>query len=99
VRQIKVYLDDARREPAGWVRCYRPEEVIHLLKEQIVSEMSLDHDLGDGIEPGLKVLDWLEEEVHFDPEFRIPRIHIHSANPYGREVMIEVARRIEEVRG
>jgi hypothetical protein len=32
--------------------------------------MSLDHDLGDRLEPGVKVLDWLEEQAHFDPEFR-----------------------------
>ena len=67
---IKVWLDDWRQEPAGWVRCYTVGQVIRLLKQQFVCEMSLDHDLGDRLEPGVKVLDWLEEQAHFDPEFR-----------------------------
>jgi len=91
---IKVWLDDWRQEPAGWVRCYTVGQVIRLLKQQFVGEMSLDHNLGDRLEPGVKVLDWLEEQAHFDPEFRIPKIHIHSANPYGRAIMIAIARRI-----
>ncbi len=91
---IKVWLDDWRPEPMGWVRCYRVDQVIRLLRQEIVTEMSLDHDLGEGLDAGVKVLDWLEEHVHFNPDFRIPRIHVHSANPYGRAIMIAIARRI-----
>ncbi|WP_336511202.1 cyclic-phosphate processing receiver domain-containing protein, partial [Vibrio anguillarum] len=44
---MKVYLDDERDTPEGWVRSYWPEEVIELLKSGNVTEISLDHDLGD----------------------------------------------------
>lgn len=91
---VKVWLDDWRPEPPGWVRCYRVDQVIRLLRQEIVQEMSLDHDLGEGLDAGVKVLDWLEEQCHFNPDFRIPRIHVHSANPYGRAIMVAIARRI-----
>ena len=44
---MKVYLDDERAAPAGWVDVRWPEEVIELLKTGNVTELSLDHDLGD----------------------------------------------------
>lgn len=44
---MKVYLDDERQTPEGWHRFYWPEEAIELLKQGKVTEISLDHDLGD----------------------------------------------------
>ena len=44
---MKIYLDDERATPEGWVRCYWAEEVIFFLKNCAVDEVSLDHDLGD----------------------------------------------------
>ncbi|VAW81561.1 hypothetical protein MNBD_GAMMA12-2513, partial [hydrothermal vent metagenome] len=44
---MKVYLDDERPTPEGWVRVYWPDEAIELLKTGKVKEISLDHDLGD----------------------------------------------------
>ena len=44
---IKVYLDDERATPAGWTRVRWPDEAIALLKTGRVSDISLDHDLGD----------------------------------------------------
>jgi len=44
---MKVYLDDERETPDGWIRVYWPVEAIKLLKEDDVTEISLDHDLGD----------------------------------------------------
>jgi hypothetical protein len=44
---MKVFLDDGRPTPAGWMRAYWPDEVIALLKTGRVEELSLDHDLGD----------------------------------------------------
>ena len=43
---MKVYLDDVRDAPPGWVRAHMPEEVIALLRSSSVTELSLDHDLG-----------------------------------------------------
>ena len=38
---MKVYLDDERATPDGWVRAWWPVEVIELLKTGQVSELSL----------------------------------------------------------
>lgn len=88
---MKVYLDDTRQAPEGWVRCYWPDEVILLLLTGEVTELSLDHDLGDDSRgTGYDVLLWMEETVvknGFEGGFIPPRIAIHSANPVGRQRM------------
>lgn len=80
---MKVYLDDERPTPEGWTRTYTPQETIELLKTRRVTELSLDHDLGDdeGIGTGYDVLLWLEEEMYNDMSFPAPDIKVHSANP------------------
>ena len=44
---MKLYLDDERETPAGWIRVFWPDEAIAWLKTEMVTEISLDHDLGD----------------------------------------------------
>jgi hypothetical protein len=64
---VRVYLDDVREAPDGWVRTYTGAQTVELLKTGEVTELSLDHDLGsdaDGKElTGYAVLVWLEAEV------------------------------------
>lgn len=43
---MRVWLDDLRKEPQGWVRARTMSEAQELLTNNIVEEMSLDHDLG-----------------------------------------------------
>lgn len=84
---VKVYLDDERMTPVGWVRVYWPDEAVKLLSTGQVSELSLDHDLGnDEHGTGYDVVLWIEEAVAlrgFDP----PLIRVHSANSSAREKM------------
>lgn len=81
---MKVYLDDERNTPDGWHRVYWPDEMIDLLKEGNVEEISLDHDLGDDDRgTGYHVLLWIEEEIVFN-NFKPPIIHIHTGNPSAR---------------
>ena len=42
----RVYLDDLRRAPHGWIQTQTAEETIALLKEGDVVELSLDYNLG-----------------------------------------------------
>lgn len=42
---IKLFVDDIRREPEGWVRARTVTEAIRLLATQDVDEVSLDHDI------------------------------------------------------
>lgn len=96
---MKIYLDDERNAPAGWIQAKWPDEVIELLKTGKVTELSLDHDLGDDKRgTGYEVLLWLEEQVvcnHFSP----PVIHVHTANPAARVRMEEAIRSIRNRTG
>jgi hypothetical protein len=86
---MKIYLDDEREAPAGWVRTYSVKETIKLLESFQVEEISLDHDLGDdqNLGTGYDCILWIEERTFNDPKYNPPTMSIHSANPAGRENM------------
>lgn len=92
---MKIYLDDIRVEPEGWVRTYTAHETIVLLKNNDVEEISLDHDLGNDEEygTGYDVLLWIEEQV-FTSDYKPPKMKVHSANPIGVERMELLIQRI-----
>lgn len=95
---MKIFLDDIRPAPLGWTRTYTVQETIKLLGNFRVTELSLDHDLGEGQEDGYSVLCWIERQVanhHFTP----PKIHIHTDNPAGRERMRLALQSINKLRG
>ena len=78
---MKIFLDDERPAPEGFLLVRWPDEVIQLLEHGQVTHLSLDHDLGDDERgTGYDVLLWLEEKV-ITEGFKPPeRITIHSAN-------------------
>ena len=84
---MRVFLDDERATPDGWVRAWWPDEVIALLESGEVVELSLDHDLGDDARgTGYDVVLWIEEAVALRG-FSPPRMTVHSANSSAREKM------------
>ena len=84
---MKVFLDDERTPPEGWILVRWPEEVIDLLKTGSVTELSLDHDLGDDDHgTGYDVILWIEEQVVTN-NFSPPLIKVHSANTSARQKM------------
>lgn len=84
---MKVYLDDERTTPEGYIRVYWPEEAIELLKTGNVTEISLDHDLGDDEHgTGYDVVLWIEEQV-YTQNFKPPIMNVHSANSSARDKM------------
>ncbi|MDN7820900.1 cyclic-phosphate processing receiver domain-containing protein [Burkholderia vietnamiensis] len=77
---MKVFLDDERTTPDGWVRAYWPDDVIALLESGRVDVLSLDHDLGDDARgTGYDVILWIEEAVALHG-FVPPKIIVHSIN-------------------
>ncbi|MDH4281468.1 MAG: hypothetical protein OEV36_02330 [Myxococcales bacterium] len=99
---VRVWLDDVRDAPPGWVRAFTPEEVIGLLRLGKVTELSLDHDLGldDGVSErtGYDVVLWLEAEVGSGRwTGPLPAITIHTGNPVGRARMVRVIRTIHRL--
>ena len=99
---MRVYLDDLRPTPEGWIHAYWPDEVIALLETGTVKELSLDHDLGDDTRgTGYDVVLWIEEAV-MTRGFIPPIIKVHSANTSARAKMeagIAAIERISEDMG
>lgn len=94
---LRVFLDDERATPEGWVRTYWPDEVIDLLETNAVAEVSLDHDLGnDPRGTGYDVVVWIEEAVALRG-FIPPKITVHSANSSAREKMEAGIRAIDRL--
>lgn len=83
---MKIWVDDIRTAPPGYVWCKSTDETIGLLKSIVcnVDVIDLDHDAGDYAKHGgdyIKILDWMEKTGRSYP------IHIHSMNPVGAQNM------------
>ena len=91
---MRVYLDDERPCPPGWTPARWPDEAIDFLKTGNVTELSLDHDLGDDDRgTGYDVLLWIEQAVALE-KFTPPKMRIHSANSSARQKMELAIRKI-----
>ena len=85
---MRVFLDDERPAPPGWVAARWLQDVVALLETGLVVELSLDHDLGDDERgTGYDVLLWIEQAVSARGFVPPARIVVHSANPPARERM------------
>lgn len=85
---MKLWLDDVLPPLKGWVWCKSAEEctLMWAIFKNEVTEVSLDHDLGDGKKTGYDVTKWLEMEMYDEP-WPMPIVHIHSSNGPGRKNM------------
>jgi hypothetical protein len=84
---MKVYLDDERAAPSGWIGVQSATEAIRLLEAGQVTYLSLDHDLGDDASgTGYSVILWLEEAVASG--MVPPIITVHTSNPSARVKML-----------
>lgn len=99
ITEKRIYLDDERKPPMGWILVKTPKDAINMLKKGNVTDISLDHDLGDdkGIGTGYDVLKWIEEKVYFDKSFKLPNITIHTANPSARRKMELALKSIQRI--
>ena len=89
---MKIWLDDLRPAPGGYVWCRSVNEAIRFIKstESEIELIDCDHDLGvyaaDGGD-GIKLLDWLLERNTLYP------VALHTMNPVGRENMRRMLQR------
>lgn len=96
---MKVFLDDIREAPEGWVCVLWPDEAIKLLQAGKVTHLSLDHDLGDDARgTGYDVLVWLEEAVALHGFTPPESIIVHSANPVARKRMLAAISSISQIK-
>ena len=86
---MKLWLDDLRPPPEGWAWARTVEEAIPHLRSGEVSEASLDHDLGEGVEEGHRLVLWMAEHGIWPTQ----AISVHSSNPPGAEMMAAVIER------
>lgn len=93
---MKLWLDDLRPAPAGWVHAKTAKEAIKLLSADCVKEISLDHDLGEeeDVGSGYDVACFIEENAALG---RLKKLfwNIHSANPVGRIRMMQALNNAE----
>jgi len=90
---MNLYLDDVRDCPEGWVPVRNALDALQMLKEQVVEEMSFDHDLG-GTLTGYDVLLWIERKV-FEGKYNPPKMYVHTANPVGHKKMMAAIKSID----
>lgn len=101
---MKLWLDDERPAPSEWIRentvaiATTAPAAIDFLRAGIITEVSLDHDLGP-VEAGTgyDVIAWIEERVATDHSYRPPIIYIHTANPAARVRMLAARDAIDRI--
>jgi len=100
VKGIKVWLDDVRKAPSGWIHFKTVPELIEFYRKNNnkISELSLDHDLGEDIPTGYDFMVWLEEKFHTGKYKIVPKIKVHSANPVGKRKMEQAIKSIERLK-
>lgn len=95
---MRIWLDDTRTKPQNFdIHVTTPEEAIDLLTTNLVTLISLDHDLG--LQPetrnGYMVACWIEQQA-YNNTLKPLKWLIHSANPTGRVKMAEALRNADK---
>ena len=79
---VRLWLDDTRPTPEGWIGAATVEEAIEVLETGRVVEASLDYDLGFGQRYGHALCRWMAEENVWPST-----LTVHSSNPPGARLM------------
>lgn len=102
---MKLWVDDIRKEPDGWVRAKTVTDAIRILDTQDVDEVSLDHDISYKVSIGHGDPRPFCAPETFEPVARyiakayatetfispLP-ITLHTANSVGAQKMAEILR-------
>ena len=94
---MKLYVDDVRLAPEGWILARTAPEAIEILENNQVIHLSLDHDLGKEKKngTGYDVLIWIERKAAQGVLSFIPYITIHTSNPSARKKMLQAVESIK----
>jgi len=93
---MKIYLDDLREAPAGWIKATHPDEVISHILQGEAEIIDLDYHLGnDRKYTGLTVLKWLQNEIgEGRTPSQVPEILIHTSDLEAKKIMEGIRKRI-----
>lgn len=97
---IKLFVDDLRIAPRGWIIARTITEAIRLLATQKVEEVSLDHDIAFQNERGeftgkcsqenYSSVAWFIREM--EEANKPKKVYIHTANPDGATSITNILR-------
>lgn len=76
---MRIFLDNFKEAPIGWVHAYTAEEAIRLLANFNVTDLSMDNEVNNGDAPGYYVLNWIENQILYS-HYKPPKIHTHATN-------------------
>lgn len=75
---MKLYVDDIRKAPDGWVLAENFDKAVALLEMRPMEALSLDHDLGE-LASGYDIAKYMIAHGIWPKN-----IYCHSMNPVGR---------------
>lgn len=98
---MKLYIDDIRPAPDGWMQARTITEAIRTIAQfgDEITEISLDHDISlavsvDGVYRPFPSPDTFQAVAYFIVSFYAekpkPQITIHTANPVGAKSLFEI---------
>lgn len=97
---MKIWVDDIRTAPDGFIWCKSTNEALCLIVDNIedVEFIDLDHDMGDTFgDDAIDILNELERKSRFSEEFaesvKKIKFRLHSANPVGVQNMRAIIRK------
>jgi len=83
---MKLYIDDTRPAPEGWMLAKDYDEAIDLLGTGEITEVSFDYHLGEFQETGLDIARWYVPKVK-DGTLPVPEaVHVHSTHPFKNKI-------------
>lgn len=96
---MRIWLDDIRPAPEGWVWKKNSSEILVTIihNSHLIEEISFDHDLGEDSLSGYDVLNVIETMVFNKTWEGLLNFHVHSANPVGRKNMERVIESIHRL--
>ena len=94
---MKLFVDDIRACPEGWIPAKTVTEAIRFLATQPITVVSLDHDIGCRLVNGHEhssneTFEPVARYIALMPDERLPHVLIHTAN-------LEAGRRMAEIIG
>ena len=99
---MKIWLDDVRQAPDGYIHFKTAEELIVFLRKNfqntIFLSLDLDHDLGEKCLSGLDVLNWIDERSFLDTAYVPPKIDVHTDNAAVYIKMKNISNKLNELR-
>lgn len=83
---MKLFLDDVRPCPDGWILARNEREFKEAFNcGQYVKEVSFDNDLGAAEKEGWELINWLRDNIYSGVVLAPKRMYVHSMNPVARQ--------------